>query len=320
MKGIDVSQWQGYIDFEAVRQAKIVLVYMKATEGIDFVDPFFYRNYAGARNAGLPVGFYHYLTARSASAARQEAYHFVTAVNGLIPAGKMVMDIEDLSGLTKMEINEIARAFLQGVEEFSNKTPAIYADAGNAANVLEEDLAVYPLWIAQYGVETPDTNNPWGTWAGWQYTDLGRVAGIQGNVDRDIFTEEILEETVNPVIRQGERPAFGYTDIAYTVQPGDTLGEIAEKYHVSVAELQTQNQISQPDFLLPGEILNIRIWDDRKQADTYLLYRVRSGDTLYAIASRYGTTAEQLAKVNGIINPSLIYAGQVIKIPRIWLT
>lgn len=60
MEGIDVSQWQGYIDFEAVERAGIRLVYIKASEGGSLVDPFFYRNYANAKNAGLSVGFYHY--------------------------------------------------------------------------------------------------------------------------------------------------------------------------------------------------------------------------------------------------------------------
>ena len=316
MNGIDVSQWQGYIDFDAVRQAGISLVYIKASEGIDLTDPYFYRNYANARSAGLPVGFYHYLTARSPSAARQEAYHFISVTNGLIPAGRMVMDIEDLSELTRTEINEIARAFLQAVEEFSNKNPAIYADASNAAGVLEGDLAVYPLWIAQYDVDEPNTDNPWGGWAGWQYTDLGRVAGIQGNVDRDIFTDEIYDTGTEQIRQEGERPAYGRTVISYTVRPGDTLYAIAKMYYVTVAELQTENTILNPNLIYPGQILNIEIRDNRRQSDTFIIYRVKTGDTLYSIAQRYGTTVDNLVSVNGIVNPSLIYIGQLIKIPR----
>lgn len=261
MNGIDVSQWQGYIDFDAVKRAGIELVYIKASEGTDFVDPFFYRNYANAKNAGLLVGFYHYLTARNAAEARQEAYHFVSVTEGLVNDGKMVMDIEDIEGLDREEVNAIARTFLESVEEFSGRSAAIYADNYTASEVLAPELSVYPLWIAQYDVEEPDMDNAWGNWAGWQYTDLGRVAGIQGNVDRDIFTEEILEEGVGQVQKQGEAPTDGRKEVTYTV------------------------------------------------------YRIQNGDTLYAIADRYGTTAEALAAENRIQNPNLIYAGQLLKIP-----
>lgn len=261
MNGIDVSQWQGYIDFDAVKRAGIGLVYIKASEGTNFVDPFFYRNYANAKNAGISVGFYHYLTARSVAQARQEAYHFVSVTEGLANDGKLVMDMEDIEGLGREEINEIARMFLESVEEFSGRSGAIYADAYTAAELLTEDLAVYPLWIAQYDVEEPALGGAWETWAGWQYTDMDRVAGIQGNVDRDIFTEEMLEEEKRQIQRQGERPADG------------------------------------------------------NEVHDYRIYRIQNGDTLYAIAGRYGTTVDALVKENGIKNPSLIYAGQLLKLP-----
>lgn len=261
MNGIDVSQWQGYIDFEAVKRAGIGLVYIKASEGTDFVDPFFYRNYANATNAGIPVGFYHYLTAQSVAQARQEAYHFVSVTEGLSNDGKLVMDMEDIEGLSREEVNEIARTFLAAVEEFSGRSAAIYVDDYTASQILAEDLTDYPLWIAQYHVEEPTRNIPWESWAGWQYTDLGRVAGIQGNVDRDIFAEEMLEEETRQIQRRGERPVDG------------------------------------------------------NEVHSYSIYRIQNGDTLYAIAGRYGTTVDALVQENGIKNPGLIYAGQLLKIP-----
>lgn len=276
MNGIDVSQWQGYIDFEAVRGAGIELVYIKASEGMDFVDPFFYRNYANAKNAGLLVGFYHYLTARDLSQARQEAYHFVSVVEGLVNEGRLVMDIEDIGGLDREEVNEIAQTFLQGVEEFSNRLPAIYADDVMASELLAPELTRYPLWIAQYDVEEPDRNNQWGNWAGWQYTDMGRVAGIQGNVDRDIFTEEILEEESGRVRKSPE----GLEEI-------DRVQRFPEGPEERTGE---------------GE-------------ETFRIYRIQSGDTLSGIARRFGTTVERLTEINGIKMPNLIYEGQLLKIP-----
>lgn len=262
MNGIDVSQWQGYIDFEAVRRAGVELVYIKASEGTDLVDPFFFRNYANASNAGLPVGFYHYLTAHSTEEAEAEAYHFVETVEGLVNDARLVMDMEDIAGLTREEVNRIANAFLQVLQEYSGKAPAIYAGADNVAQVFGEALAVYPLWIAEYDVDEPTMDNPWETWAGWQYTDLGRVAGIQGHVDRDIFTDEILEAASEPITRSGERPRY------------------------------------------------------RRQRKSYLIYRIRSGDTLSAIAERFGIEENALKTFNKIKDPNLIYTGQLLKVPE----
>ncbi len=316
MNGIDVSQWQGNIDFSAVRDAGIELVYIKATEGTDFVCPFFTRNYENAKAEGLMTGFYHYLTARSAGAARQEAYHFVSVTKGLTSEGKPVMDIEDLAGLTGEEIREIALAFLQAVEEFSSKTPAIYADAYNASAYFTEEFTAWPLWIAQYHVTRPDTDNPWETWVGWQFTDRGAVAGIQGNVDRDVFREGILNAQSDPIEITAERPEAGVSDITYTVKPGDTLSGIARKYHVQLGEILSENEIQNPDLIYPGQRITIKIQDDRKHSDIYHLYTVEPGDTLSGIARRYGTTLGALVRVNGLPDPNLIYPGQIIKIER----
>lgn len=193
MNGIDVSQWQGLIDFEAVAKAGIDIVYVKATQGTAFVDPYLYRNYREAQSAGLLTGFYHYLTAQNPRMARQEAYHFVTTIEGLFSDARLVMDLEDIRGMNREQVNEVALTFLQSVERYSNRSVAVYADAFNASRVLDRSLAVYPLWIAQYDVRFPNLNNPWGTWAGWQYTSQGRVPGISGNVDRSIFRREILQ-------------------------------------------------------------------------------------------------------------------------------
>lgn len=259
MNGIDVSQWQGYIDFSAVKNAGIEFVYIKASEGTEFVDPFFYRNYANAVQAGLPVGFYHYLTARNTEAARAEAWHFVSVAEGLSAAGRMVMDIEDMEGLTRPEVNAVARTFLQSVEDYSNKSAAIYADAYYAESVLAEDLASYPLWIAQYDAEEPTTENPWGGWAGWQYTDMGRVAGIQGNVDRDIFRDAMENVDAGPVQKRGERPAYPAAgeDVRYRVQRGDTLYGIAQRFETSVPVLARLNGIRNSGLIYPGQRIKL---------------------------------------------------------------
>ena len=80
-EGIDVSAYQGDIDFNLVKEAGIDIVYIKSSEGSGFVDPYFEQNYQNAKNAGLSVGFYHYVTARSVEEAVAQANFFAKTIS-----------------------------------------------------------------------------------------------------------------------------------------------------------------------------------------------------------------------------------------------
>ena len=192
IEGIDVSHWEGDIDFREVKRDGIRFVYIKSSEGDTYIDPDFERNYREARKARLKIGFYHYVTARTVEAARNEARHFAEVIQGKRYQGRPVMDFESFGSLSKEQINEISLAFLQEVREATGKPVAVYSDANNAKNTFDVRLSVYPLWIAQYGISHPEMQNHWRQWIGWQYTDRGRVRGISGTVDRNLFTEEML--------------------------------------------------------------------------------------------------------------------------------
>lgn len=163
-EGIDVSGWQGNINFEEVKNSGIEIVYMKASEGSSFVDPYFDQNYTNAKANGLKVGFYHYLTARSVEEAVEEARFFVATISGKIPDCKLAMDFESFGNLSISEINQIGIAFVKTIENLSNKEVVIYSDTSNATSVFEGELTNYSLWVAQYEVEEPTTNGNWNTW------------------------------------------------------------------------------------------------------------------------------------------------------------
>ena len=111
--GIDVSEYQGNINFQSVRNAGIDIVYIRSSEGTNFVDPYFRQNYNRAKEAGLKVGFYHYVTARSTQQAIQEADFFASVINGTSPDCLLAMDFEYFGGLSNSEVNSISRTFLQ---------------------------------------------------------------------------------------------------------------------------------------------------------------------------------------------------------------
>lgn len=191
--GIDVSHWEGRIDFRRVRKAGIRIVYIKATQGQDIVDEEFERNYRDAHREGLRIGFYHYVTARSTEEAKRQADFFYDKIRDKEQHAKPAMDFEVFGALTQSEIRNISLQFLKELEARSSHRPVVYADETNASGVFDDDrFRDYPLWIAQYGVSHPEMENRWRRWSGWQYTDRGRVRGVSGTVDRDYFRKEIM--------------------------------------------------------------------------------------------------------------------------------
>ena len=319
--GIDVSQWQGNINFEAVSQSGIEVVYIKSSEGYS-VDPYFETNYKKATDAGLKVGVYHYVTATTVEEAQSEAAFFVSNLEGKTIDCRLAMDFEYFGNLSRNQINEIGLAFLQTVESLSGKEVVVYSDTSNVINIWDETIAQYPLWVAEYGVESPQANGTWLDWVGFQYSDTGIISGIDGSsVDLDYFTDGIFLSDVStpvssvPEEQKPSNPSESSTLVTtYTVQSGDTLSEIAARYGTTVNELMSLNGISNPNLIYPGEVLRIPGRVSESSSSSLTIYKVQSGDTLSEIAARYGTTVNELMSLNGISNPNLIYPGEVLRI------
>lgn len=319
-EGIDVSAYQGYIDYERVKNAGIEVVYIKSSEGTTLEDPFFRTNYNNAKASGLKVGFYHFIRARNEEEARREAEFFARVISGTNPDCRLAMDFEVFGDLNVEEINRISFAFLQKIQELTNKECVIYSDAYNARNTFSRELALnYPLWVAEYGVEIPVDNGKWEYWVGFQYTDVGRIDGIEGNVDRDRFTDGILLETggeiptPEPEPEPEPNPENPNGNIYYTVRPGDTLSHIALWYNTTVEELVKLNNIQNPNLIYVGQKILI-LASDEPNKEKEITYTVRRGDSLWKIANRYGVSVDSLVSLNNIRNPNLIYPGQQIRV------
>ncbi|BBG29800.1 glycoside hydrolase family 25 protein [Zymobacter palmae] len=199
LNGIDVSRWQGDIDFNAVRDAGMQFVFIKATEGGTFVDPRFTENWQKANAAGLKVGVYHYFRATSSTPEEQKN----NIVNTLRAAGfdpavhVLAIDIETArnTDATNEQMADNAFELLQKLEQdgvLGGTLPLIYCDNNTWRNHLDaqrHDFSRYGLWIANWNVETPTIPDTWQQagkdWSVWQYSSKGRVAGIDGDVDLD---------------------------------------------------------------------------------------------------------------------------------------
>lgn len=317
-RGIDVSEWQGKIDFSRAKRSGIQVVYIRSSLGSDYIDPYLRKNYDGAKAQGLKVGFYHYVTARTVAQAKQEAYFFASTIAGMKPDCRLAMDFEYLEGLSAAQVNEIAWAFIQELGRLSRKELVVYSDTYNARTVFNQRLAdAYPLWVAQYDAETPEDNGKWNSWIGFQYSSTGRVDGISGNVDLDRFTKDIFLEEISSVPKPSQPAPEKYTRIVLvTVRAGDTLWGIAQRYHTTVADLLKLNQPENPNLIYTGEKVRVRVPLGEEPGVTVTTYTVKRGDTLTAAARRFGTTVDCIAAMNEIRNRNLIYAGEKLNVRR----
>ena len=311
--GIDVSSWQGYINYSQVKNSNIDIVYIKSSEGFNSVDSYFLQNYINAKSAGLKVGFYHYLTATTVNDAISQATFFANTISGKNPDCKLAMDFESFHGLDNYTINQISLAFMQKVQSLTNKEVVIYSNTHNATYTFNSSLTSYPLWIAQYKVSKPTNNANWSYWAGWQYTDQGEIAGISGYVDKDKFTNNIFLSN-NSVIPESPDNSNSTSFITITIPRGATLSELAIEYDTTIERLVELNNIANPNLIYAGNTLIIPTSCNSNEASTTNLYIVQPGDTLSQIALTYNITVSTLAYLNNIKNVNLIYVGQVLTI------
>ena len=315
MNGIDISMWQRDINLSAVK-ADFVIV--KATEGIGYVDKTCDKFFQKALILGKKIGFYHFARPTKNNDPIREADFFYENCKGYF--GKAI-PILDWEAENKQNV-AYAKAWLDRVYQRSGVKPVIYMSESvvNSYDWSSVANADYGLWVAKYRDNNPDYNynmsnagsRPrvkwWKFYCMWQWTSTGRLNGYSGNLDCNVFygdgttwdkyagkigttrpvkptkpvkksNEEIANEVINGAWGNGEDRKKRLTDAGY-------------------------------NYTVVQAIVNKKMAS--KNQSVY--YVVKSGDTLSAIASKYGTTYQQLAKINGIANPNKIYPGQKIRV------
>ncbi len=325
MKGIDISNWQRGLDI-ASTGAEFVIC--KATQGTTFVDPSCDRHYQLAKKLGLKLGVYHYASGGDPIA---EADFFVRNIRGYIGEAILVLDWERNQNSRFGEHASWCIRFLNRVKELTGVKPLIYMSASvikmaDWSSVVKGD---YGLWVAGY----PDNRDswdvpkflwnvsPWPFYAIWQYTSSG------GRLDRDVFKGDRTAwdkyagksggSNPQPTPSPAPEPAKNY--IEYTVVRGDTLSAIAARYGTTYQKIATDNGIANPNLIITGQKLKIyanNVSPNKETADncSAVYYTVQKGDTLWAIAQRYGTTYQEIARLSGIPDPNKIWPGQRVRV------
>ena len=208
LEGIDVSHWQGTIDWGKVRGAGKKFAFIKASEHTSFVDDKYQTNRANAKAAGLKVGAYHFARPNVGTTdAYAEADHFIETADWSSGELRPVLDLEDTGGLSSSALQTWVKAFVQRIYERTGVRAIIYVSPsfwsgkmGNSRWFADNGYDV--LWIAHWttaGSPSVPAEN-WGgdSWTFWQYTSDGSVAGIGGRVDLDRFNGSDLSKVLIP--------------------------------------------------------------------------------------------------------------------------
>lgn len=186
LKGIDVSKWNGSIDFAKVREAGYNFVIIRAGYGKDprQIDPLFERNYLLAKNAGLSIGSYWYSYATTPEDAKREAETFLKTVKGKRFDFPLYMDVEEKKQLSlgRDLLGLIISDFLTTLEN-AGYFAGLYMSKSPLTQYLPQDIGErFSLWVAQYNAKCTYK----GQYGIWQKSSRGNVSGITGDVDIDI--------------------------------------------------------------------------------------------------------------------------------------
>lgn len=342
LKGIDVSQWQGNIDWQKVKGAGVQFAMLRAGYGRNNLDTKFHRNAQGAATAGIPVGLYWFSYALNVEMARKEAQYAVELAKKYKITWPIAYDLEydtvsyaDKNGITitKSLATQMAIAFCEEIKHLGY-IPMVYTNLDYLNRYFDRSQLPYDLWYAQYASTASVTDKEI-----WQYSSKGSVPGISGNVDMNHGYKDYGnggDSKPDPTPTPSPAPSGTTLDLAVAVMQGkygagqDRKNALGTRYqevqdfinHIAGASTDTLvAEVMQGKYgngktreiVLGGKYKAVQDKINGKGSGA-VYYTVRSGDTLSGIAAKYGTTYQKLAKVNGIANTNKIYVGQKIRV------
>jgi len=248
LDGIDVSYWQGNINWDSVAQTNMAFAFIRTGDGY-FEDPQFERNWSEARRVGLLRGAYHYF--RPNKDIDEQADIMISKL-GTLQAGDLppVIDLEDESmygSYSRATVIAKIHQFMDRVEAGTGRRVMIYTGYYWWNDIIGNDGGAFadnPLWIAQYGPTCPKIPDNWPRWTFFQTASTGRVSGISGNVDLDLFNGtmadlESLAEGGNPGGDPGQQPDDGTLEGVVFVDQGQGTSDMS--WRLPGATVQVSN-------------------------------------------------------------------------------
>lgn len=294
LKGLDLSEHNGNVDFTKVKNSGINFVILRVgwigNKENHTLDKKFEEYYKNAKANGLKVGFYVYSYVENKTAMLSAINWVRTQISGKIREYPIFLDVEDaqISKLSKDKQTKLCKYFC---DNFENS--GVYANLDWFKNKLNvNDLTNYKIWLAQWTSASSHSANFKVDL--WQYSNKGSVNGILGRVD--------MNYCLNCENTEGETNITGQLsllDIANAVIRGEYGNGEERKTRLANAGYNYNEVQAKVNELMGVSSVN---------------YKVKSGDTLSEIAQKFGTTVSKLATLNNIKNVNLIYVGQTLKV------
>ena len=347
IKGIDVSEFQGSINWDKVKADGIKFAILKLANIYDYdtnyKDSKFDTNYKEAKKRGIKIGAYIYNYCNTVDTLKKGLEWALEQLDGKKLDLPIYLDMEDkdIQGETVATLTNICNEFAKQVKSKGYQA-GVYANVNWLKNELnpndfDKDISV---WVAQYYKECQYT----GKYDIWQYASNGKVSGISGNCDMNyLYNEDIIKESSSTETTDKK----SVDELAQEVIDGKWGdGEDRKKrleaagYNYNAVQNRVNEMLAKPKKSVTEvakDVINGKYGngDERKKkleaegydydevqakvnqllgANVTKTYTVKSGDTLSGIASKYKTTVAKLVKDNNIKNANLIYPGQKIVI------
>ena len=343
LNGIDISSWQSGINLAIVPCDFVVI---KVTEGTGYVNPDYERAYSQAKAAGKCLGVYHYASGGNVPA---EAEYFLKNIGKRVGETMLALDWEGRSNPAfGVKDHEWVKAWCDYVAAKTGVNPVVYVQQSRMERLA--NIGNYGLWVAQYANTEPTgyQENPWNEGAYScvirQYSPSGRLSGWNGNLDLNKFYGDRQawnryagkgkQESVGNPSKEGKEPEETVLELVYQTMRGEfgngeerkkllgtRYGEVQGMIdHISSASTEILAREVRAGKYGNGErrkiILGRRYEEVQNQVNSgeNIYYTVRSGDTLSEIAARFGTSYQEIVRLNRLQDPNRIYIGQRLRI------
>ena len=349
IRGIDVSKWQGEIDWKKVKAAGIKfamirLGYGSANGDACGLDGYFEKNVKNAIAAGIDIGCYFYSYATSVAAAKKEAAYVINVLQKYkgVFTYPVAFDLEDKTqqGLGKQVLTDMVIAFGDAIEK-AGFYCSLYSNPSWMRSYLDADrVKRFDLWLAHW----TDKTNYAGAYGMWQNSSSGKVNGINGNVDTDFAYKDyptiIKGKKLNGFTGSGQQPTVPDQpdpEPETTLKVGDLVKITGSKYYGGqnipswvkaknwyVRQINgdrvviDKSEDGQNAICSPVHASGLQLVRRGTDAGTAQIYTVVKGDTLWGIAKKLlgsGYRYTEIVKLNGL-KSSVIYSGQKLKIPQ----
>jgi lysozyme len=214
LKGVDVSAYQGTINWSLVKGDGTTFAFIRASDGINTPDSKFAANWPGAKSAGLIRGAYQYFRPSQDPTAQAQLLIDAIDENGGFQPGDLppVLDLETSSGQSSSVVVSRAQTWLQHVEKALGIKPIVYT-ANFMSSVIGTAFGAYTLWVANYEASCPLLPSGWSDWHFWQDSDSGKVKGVSGGVDTDLFNGTVAQLQALTLEPASAAPSDGPSDL-----------------------------------------------------------------------------------------------------------